>query len=67
MQLEGQDYDDAWENTWHVRPKAHSPIDIALDPAHFVGSPPGAAMTRFLVSVEGVWSRVLARRLLRGE
>lgn len=67
MQLEGEDYDDTWENTWHVRPKAHSPIDIALDPAQFAGSAPNVAMTRFLVSVEGVWSRVLVRRLLRGE
>lgn len=59
--------DDAWENTWHVRPKAHAPIDIELNPAQFAGAPPDEAMTRFLVSVEGVWSRVLARRRLRGE
>lgn len=63
--LEGQDYDDAFHGTFHVRPRPLGPIDVALATAQFLGDPSDIVLRRFLRHADEVWSRVLDRRAAR--
>ena len=63
--LVGQDYDDAFEGTWHIRPRPLGPIDIVLTAAQLDGNPADPLMVQFLRHADAVWGRVLQRRAER--
>ena len=63
--LEGQDYDDAFDGTWHHRPVAIGPIDVPLGSAQFHGDQTDPILATFVRHADAVWGRVLERRAER--
>ena len=60
--LEGQDYHDAFEGTWHHRRVLLGPIDVRLGSPQFQGDPTDPILSRFVRHADAVWGRVLQRR-----
>lgn len=63
--LEGADYDDAFRDTAHARPRPPGPIDIELTRAQFDGAASDREAKRFRAHADAVWSRVLSQRARR--